>query len=229
MKILIIACRVLINEFRAVSPNGLHIEFLEQGLHKTPNKMGPAIQDKINEVGNDIDYIVLGYGSCGNGTVGIGAQRQPLVIPRAHDCITFWLGSAERHQQEHKKTPGTYYLTKGWIEEAKSPIATFNEYKERYGAETAEWVIREEFKNYTRLALVSTGAYDLAEYREHARENAAFLGVDYEEIEGSLALFEKITKSKWDKNDFAILKPGEEVAQKIFLPCQAGSTKPARS
>lgn len=78
---LVIACSVLKNEFLAVNSDGAHFEFLEQGLHKSPDKMRPAIQEKIDEVNNDIDYVALGYGLCGNGTLGIKAKKQPLVIP----------------------------------------------------------------------------------------------------------------------------------------------------
>jgi len=205
------------NKFLAVNPDGAHFEFLEQGLHKAPAKMKPAIQEKIDEAKQDFDYIVLGYGLCGNGTLGIRAREIPVVIPRAHDCITYWLGSRERHLQEHSKAPASYYLTKGWIEEAKAPLATFDEYKERYGLKTAEWVIREEFKNYTRPALITTGAYDPAQYRQYAQSNAAFLGVNYEEITGSLALFEKMIRNEWEDNGFIILQPGEEITQMMFL------------
>ncbi len=217
MKVLIIACRVLINELQAVSPPGFQLEFLEQGLHKTPDKMRLAIQERVHQVDGGFDFIMLGYGLCGNGTLGIKAENVPVVIPKAHDCITFWLGSVANHMQEHNKAPGTYYLTKGWIEEANSPMVTFAEYKERYGAETAEWVMQEAFKNYTRLALITTGAYDPAEYRDHAKANVAFLGVAYEEIGGSLSIFNKMMRNEWDKDDFFILQPGEEITQNMFL------------
>jgi len=218
MKLLVMACSVLKNEFLATNPDGAHIEFLEQGLHQTPDKMRLVIQEKIDEVNSaGFDYIVLGYGLCGNGTLGIKARDIPIVIPKAHDCITYWLGSLERQQQEHSKAPASYYLTKGWVEEAKAPIATSNEYKQRYGAEKATWLIREMFKNYSRIALIDTGAYDPDQYRPYARENADFLGAKYEEIQGSLALFDKLMKGKWESNSFIIIRPGEEITQNMFF------------
>lgn len=222
MKVLVVACRVLKNELLAVDAPGVRFEFLEQGLHRTPDKMPQAIQEIIHQAGDDIDYIMLGYGACGRGIVGVKAEKQPVVIPRAHDCISFWLGSAEAHRKEHEKAPGTYYLNKGWIDEAKSPLASFEEYTERYGRETAEWVISEEFKNYTRVALIDTGTYDPAVYREHARANAEFLGLAYEEIKGSPALFEKMVKGEWHEDEFIILQPGEEVTQETFLSLITG-------
>jgi len=108
-------------------------------------------------------------------------------------------------------------LTKGWIEEGKHPLALLEEYAQRYGRKTAEWVISEEFRHYTRLALVDTGAYDPAICRNHAQANATFLGVAYEEIKGSLALFENMVKGQWDKDEFIVLQPGEEITQRMFL------------
>ena len=217
LKLLIIACGVLEAELRAVSIPGVRLEFLEQGLHRTPDKMPAVIQEKIHQADDEIDYIVLGYGLCGNGIVGVKAEKQPLVVPRAHDCIGLYLGSLEAHLRETRKAPGTYFLTRGWIEQGKSPLVLFEEYVQRYGRQMAEWAFREEYKNYTRLVLVDTGAYDLAAHRDYARKTAAFLGVAYEEIKGSPAYFEKMVRGQWDGGDFIVLQPGEEVAQRMFL------------
>lgn len=225
-KILVIACSVLKYELEAVEASGVCIEFLEQGLHRTPSKMPAAIQEIIDQAGDDVDYIVLGYGTCGSGIVGVKAGRQPLVIPRAHDCISFWLGSAEAHRKEHEKVPGTYYLTRGYIEEGQSPLGSYEEYKERFGEETARWVINEEFKNYTRVALIDTGAYDLEAYRQHARANAEFLGLSYEEIEGSLDFFRKIIGGQWGEKEFIILPPGAEFTQTTMLEILGYKVKP---
>ena len=217
MRLLVIACSVLKNEFLAANSNGAHIEFLEQGLHQIPDKMSLVIQEKIDAVTNGFDYIVLGYGLCGNGTLGVKARDIPVIIPKAHDCITYWLGSLERQQQEHNKAPASYYLTKGWVEEARAPKATFDEYEQQYGTETATWLIREMFKHYSRLALIDTGAYDPDQYRLYARENADFLGVRYEEIKGSLALFDKLLRGKWENDNFIIVRPGGEITQDMFF------------
>jgi len=74
---------------------------------------------------------------------------------------------------------------------------------------------------------VDTGAYDLSAYRDRARANATFLGVAYEEIKGSLAFFEKMVKGQWDKDEFIILQPGEEITQMMFLSLIADGVSPA--
>ncbi len=204
------------NELLRFQANGISFVFLEQSLHRTPQKMKPIIQAEIDKAEEqDWDYIVLSYGLCSNGILGIRSKGHSIVIPRVHDCIALFLGSLEKYMEEHRKEPGTYYLTKGWIEEGKSPIGIYQEYCERYDKETAEWVIREELKNYTRIVLVEMDA-ESEGLREHARENARFFHLRYEEMKGSLVFFEKMLQGCWNK-DFIILKPGEELTQELFL------------
>lgn len=217
MKYLIIACNIMKDEIIRFQVNGTSFVFLEQSLHRTPQKMKGVIQEEIDKAEQwDGDYIILSYGLCSNGIVGVKSERHSIVIPRVHDCIALFLGSWERYVEEHQREPGTYYLTRGWIEEGKSPLGIYGEYCQRYGKETAEWVIREELKHYTRIALVDTGVHLLEIHREHAIENARFLHLRYEEIKGSLDFFKKMLQGSWG-NDFVILRPGEEVTQELFL------------
>ena len=73
------------DELTALDVPGVRFEFLETGLHRTPDKMPQAIQEKIFQVEELSSYVVLGYGLCGNGIVGIKAGKRPLIIPRTHD------------------------------------------------------------------------------------------------------------------------------------------------
>ena len=217
MKYLVIACNIKKDELLRFQINGISFVFLEQSLHRTPQKMKPIIQDEIDKAAKeDWDYVILSYGLCSNGILGVKANHHPIVIPRVHDCIALFLGSWKKYMEEHKKEPGTYYLTKGWIDEGKSPIGIYREYCQRYDKETAEWVIKEELKNYTRIALVDIGVGLSETHREHAKENARFLHLRYEEIKGSLAFFEKMLRGWWSE-DFIILKPCQEVTQELFL------------
>jgi hypothetical protein len=214
---LVIACSIMKEELTRVQTDGVKIIYLEQSLHRTPKKMKGAIQEEIDKADSwDGGGIILSYGLCSNGILGVRANRHCVVIPKVHDCITLFLGSHERYLEEHQREPGTYYLTRGWIEEKKSPLGIFEEYSQRYGKETAEWVIREELKNYTRIALVQSELGMTETHREHARENARFLNLRYEEIQGSLEFFRRIIRGPWHK-DFVLLSPGEEATQEMFL------------
>ncbi len=89
------------DELLRFESNGIAFVFLEQSLHRTPKKMAPIIQAEVDKAEpQDWDYIVLGYGLCSNGIVEVKAKRQPIVIPRVHDCISLFLGSHERYMEE---------------------------------------------------------------------------------------------------------------------------------
>ncbi len=217
LRIHIIACKVMEPELRQLKTPRVGFTFLEQGLHRTPGKMPVEIQKRVDMAQKySADFVVLGYGLCSNGIVGVKAKKQVLIVPKIHDCISLFLGSPEAYDWQSKKTPGTYYLTRGWIEQGKTPLSIYEEYVKRYEAGTADWLIREELKHYTRIALVDTGVGDVEGYRDYARRTADFLGFHYEEIKGSSAFFQKMVSGHWD-GDFLKIRRGEEIIQKMFF------------
>jgi len=60
---------------------GVDIRYLDQGLHRTPNKMAALVQEQIDEAAHYAKRVVLGYGLCSNGIVGVEARRQGLLVP----------------------------------------------------------------------------------------------------------------------------------------------------
>ena len=116
----VIACEIAVRELchiAATSPSIVDFEFLTQGYHDTPAAGRVEIQKRIDAVPKGkFDAIVLGYGLCSNILTGLTTAHTPLIIPRAHDCITFFLGSKERYQEFFDANPGTYYYTSGWLE-----------------------------------------------------------------------------------------------------------------
>jgi hypothetical protein len=81
---------------------------------------------------------------------------------------------------------------------------------ELYGEEKARRLMGQVLKNYTRLALIDTGQYELERYRDYSRRTAARFGLRYEEIPGSDVLIEKLLHGPWD-GDFVIAHPGETI------------------
>lgn len=214
---LVLACSVMEREIRQFQNGRLEFKFLDYGLHRTPENMAQALQLEINKVSEkDYEEIILGYGLCSNGIVGITSKKHRLIIPRIHDCISLFLGSVESYQKQSKEFPGTYYLTPGWIEKGQTPISKFKSYAQSYGEETAKWVLHEEMKHYTRIVFIDTGVYPPEPYRKIAIENAEFLGVSYEELRGSPDLFKKLLQGPWN-GDFLIIEKNQCVKQEFFL------------
>ena len=216
----VIACRVMEPELeRAREETGDEVEivYLDQALHRTPAKLLGQLQERIDQAAQSASPIVLGYGLCSNGVVGVTARRQGLVIPRCHDCIALFLGSPARYQEVFRQKPGTYYLTPGWIAEKKDPLGILEENMAKFDRETAEWVMEEELKHYTHIALIDTGVGEMAPLRARAIENALVLKKQYEEIPGSLDYFRRLVCGPYGDDRFLCLEPGEAFTQEMFF------------
>lgn len=225
---IIIACRSLKPEINALLANNMPaaeriaVQYLDQNLHRTPDAMPGIIQAAVDDVPDTVSTIVLGYGLCANGIVGVKAPRQGLFIPRIHDCIALFLGSREAYHAAFQKRAGTYYLTPGWIAEEKDPIGFMEkDYTPRLGREEAIWGAKEELKHYSHIVFIHTAAVaDPAPLRERARENARFFDKQYEEIPGTRDYFQKLVFGPYDEADFVHIANGQTVTQKPFLDMQ---------
>ena len=216
-RLLVLACAVMERELRKFQNGKVEFKFFDYGLHRTPENMSKVLQNEIDQIHEEsYDGIVLGYGLCSNGVVGICNHKHRMIVPRIHDCISLFLGSCESYQKQSTKCPGTYYLTPGWIEKGETPLSKYECYSRSYGEETARWVLHEEMKHYTRILLIDTGVYSLEPYRKIARQNAEFLGISYEEVEGSSTLFGGLVTGPWEKG-FLIIERGHVIQQEMFL------------
>jgi hypothetical protein len=204
----IIACATVIEEMLPHLPTGVEPQVLDFGLHVNPQELKRILQETVDAVAPEADTILLGYGLCSQAVVGLRANGCTLVVPRVDDCIAIFLGSGVAYREQFRAVPGTYYLTKGWIEAGDSPFAEYDSLVERYGEEKAQWLMGQMLKNYTRLALINTGQYELERYRAYARNTAERWGLRYEEIPGSGTLVARLLHGPWD-GDFVVARPGE--------------------
>ena len=224
-KLTVISCRVLWRElcyYGAMSPHRLDFKFLEQGLHDTPDQLRQCVQESIDAVDCDADAILLGYGLCSNGLVGIQARNFPLVVPRGHDCITFFLGSRERYQTYFDQHPGTYWYTPGWIDCSHTPMPgkerydrLLQDYREKYGAENADYLMEVEqawIRDYSNAAYVDLGFFDSTHYKRYTQQCAQELNWDYDQLEGDPSLIQRWVNGEWGSDDFLVVQPGEEIA-----------------
>ncbi|MGO8878818.1 MAG: DUF1638 domain-containing protein [Desulfomonilaceae bacterium] len=216
--IVVIGCEVMKAELEMVAQDVVQFHFLDQGLHRTPNKMATLIQHKIDLVGESAKRVIIAYGLCSGGINGIRAGASGLVVPRCHDCIALFFGSHEAYQEAFTSRPGTYYLTSGWVKAKKDPLGIiYDDYAPKHGIETAFWVMEEELKHYTHIALLDTGAGDLESLRIRTRENCQALKKEYWEIKGSLDYFRKLIYGPYCDNEFLTIPPDHEVTEEMFL------------
>ncbi|MGD2143244.1 MAG: DUF1638 domain-containing protein [Anaerolineae bacterium] len=232
-ELIIIACQVLQDILERLVPPDLakQITFTDYGLHRVPAKMTQSLQEVVNGVGRP-GLVVLGYGLCGNGLDGIRAGRHTLLVPRADDCISLLLGSRQAYMREFRSAPGTYYLSKGWLESGSHPLSEYEEYAQTYGPKDALWILDEQYQHYERVALVAHSRDDLEKYRPAAQRVARFCerwDMRYEEILGSERYLRRLIEAAVAlrsgdgelaasvRHDFVVVPAGGKLRQDAFL------------
>lgn len=213
----VIACATVIEEMLPLLPPEVAYEVLDFGLHVDPPRLKRKLQEVIDRSAATAGEIILGYGFCSMAVMGLQANGCTLIVPRVDDCIAIFLGSATAYKQQARSEPGTYYLTKGWIEVGDIPFAEYDRLLKQYGPEKADWLVRQMLKHYTRLALIDTGQHDIERYRAYARRLAERFDLRFEEIPGSNALIRKMLFGLWDE-DFVVVPPGETIRYEHFFP-----------
>jgi hypothetical protein len=196
--------------------------FLDYGLHTFPKQLKKGVQEQIDSIQKP-SIIVLGYGLCGNGLDEIYAGIHTLVIPKADDCVAIFMGSRQRYLDQFHENPGTYYLTKGWFEVGSDPLSEYEKLVEKYGADTAEYLMDTQFQHYKRLVFVAHSQVDLDAYRPRALEVAAYcerFGMEYSEYLGSEVFIHQIAEvlEKQHKfpSEFIVVEPGDTLRQEMF-------------
>jgi hypothetical protein len=218
----IIACQTVGEELKPLLPDAYTLEMLEYGLHNVPESLHLRLQAAIDATGPEFDTILLGYGLCANAILGLHSRGFRLVIPRADDCITLFLGSRQEYLRQLSLAPGTFFLTKGWIECGEDPYTEYCSLREKYGHEKALKITRRYIQHYTRLALIDSGSYNSEAYRKYARMVADYFNLAFEEIPGSNELLERFVHGGWERG-FVSVPPGKVVQYDQFYGPQGTS------
>jgi len=234
LRLKLIACEILYREFCAAvarSANRVDVEFLPKGLHDIGQEgMSRRVKETVGQVDqSQYDAILLGYALCSNGLVGLAAREIPLVVPRAHDCITLFLGDKQRYLEYFHSHPGVYFKTSGWIErgdglaqlkgESIEHISgmnwTYEELAARYGEENAEFLyeqLGDMTRNYTGLTFIEMGVEPDDRFEEQTRREAAQRGWKFEKLAGEMGLIQDLVDGRWGRDRFLVVPPGCRVA-----------------
>jgi len=217
----------------ANSKNIVDIEFVPLNQHVEPEKLQANLQsiiDKVDEEGKDYDAIILGFGLCGNSTDGLKSKKYKMIIPRAHDCCTIFMGSIDAFLERFRHHLSAAWSSHGYIErddevcrrtEAPNDMGTDMPYEmmvEKYGEENAKMIYDslhpiqlDEPHIYIKVdPFEEMGCFDL--FKEKIEEDQELRGYK-KEIDtptGSARLVNMLVDGDWNE-EFYIIEPGNEI------------------
>jgi hypothetical protein len=232
VRLKLISCEIFFREMChaiARSPNYIDLEFLPKGLHDMGSASMldrvQAVLDKVDE--SKYDAVVFGYALCNNGLAGLKARGIPFVLPRAHDCITLFLGSKERYLDYFNSHLGTYFKTSGWIERGEgtgelSQLSiqrqigmdkSYDELVEKYGEENAQYLYETLYglKNYSQFTYIEMGVEPGDLFERKAKAQADEKGWTFEKVKGDMSMIQRLLDGPWDDREFLIVQPGHRV------------------
>jgi hypothetical protein len=199
---------------------------LPQGLHEEPDKLRQEVQKAVKRTedvsGRKYDATILGYGLCSNGIVGLSCDI-PLVVARAHDCITLILGSKERYREYFDSHTGVYWYSTGWIQTDSQPgkdryERTLAEYEEKYGADNAAYLMEMEqnwMKEYNRAVYVDWSLAGGEDEKRFTKQCADYMNWEYDELAGDKSLIQRLVDGQWDSEDFLVVEPGKKIIEDV--------------
>ena len=227
MRLAIIGCMVMnreISHLTAQSGNVGRVWWLRQGLHDTPDVLREELQHKIDEIEREnqmlpahlrMEAVVLAYGLCSNGVIGLHSRSLPVIVPRCDDCISLFLGSAERYRKLFRELPGIYWYNNGWIEQAFTPsrenyARQRAQYAEEYGEENADYLMEctnNWMGQYRHCGFITCPLGDRPDYESYARQAAKDFGWQFTRVEGDMAYLDALVNGPGDDARFLTCPP----------------------
>jgi len=229
----LIGCKIFERELASVTyncRNTLDITLLRQRLHATPELLKAALQEELDLIDEnrhrfsndtsvrDYDAVLIAYGLCANAVVGLKSKKYPLVIPRAHDCVTLIMGDKDAYAHYHRKNPGSFYYWPGSmdlreVDDDDRYARRYQMYLDRYDGdeERAQMIMEIESTmtvNYDGLTYISWGNLLFPEYEAATRRLADEKGWEYRAFEGNNTLLRKLVDGDWDNESFLVVRPG---------------------
>lgn len=230
MKLKLICCEVFMRPAcltAARSPHTIDLEFTRLNSHVLPDVLQKLIQEKIDAAGSDYDAVLLGFGLCGNSTAGLRAGTVPLVIPRAHDCCTIFLGSRDKFLEYFRDNLSAEWSTDGYIERGGEDYlretevgrqlglgSGYAELIDKYGEENAKfiWETLHPGVESRELTFITTPNISHHKYLDAFKSFAMEKGKQLRILEGDLRLIENLINGKWDDEDFLTVPPGKAIS-----------------
>lgn len=229
----LIACEIFYRELCrlvAEAPHCVDCEFLPKGLHDIG---APAMRTRLQERIDAVDparyeAIALAYGLCNHGAAGLRAPSIPLLIPRAHDCMTLFMGSRQRYQTYFEEHPGVYFHTSGWLERGEDAgelrqasimhrlglDRSYEELVEEYGEDNAQYILEQigpPAAHYGQYTYIDMGLDPAGRFEAISRARAAERGWAFDLLRGDDRLLRALVCGPRREEDILFVPPGRKI------------------
>lgn len=218
------ACYCIARSANAVSP-----VFTHKGEHNAPDGLRGLLQGYIDEAEHEsppFDAVLLLFGLCGNATAGLQSRSIPVVIPRAHDCTTLFLGSKHLFRQHFGDNPSQIWASVGYSERGSSIISDAstrqnlgisNDYADlvaTYGEENAKYLLDalQIHRSSNKLMFLDVPETRVPHVIARIEQAAADESLALERLAGSLRLVEALLAGDWPEEDFLVVPPGHTIS-----------------
>ena len=228
-----LCCKIMEREVSLLAAgcrNVVDVTMIRQQLHDKPENLNRFLQAEIDEIeaGTHLysnpaafDAILLGYALCSRTVVGLHSRRIPLVIPRAHDCVTLLMGDRHAFLAYYMQNAGTFYYWPGAAEQMdyydedryrRSYAFYLNRYRgDERKAKKAVDKEKSLFDRYGKIAYIDWASLPFPEYEEELRRCAAGRGWAFEKIPGHDTLLRDLLDGNWSEDRFLVVQPGQTV------------------
>ncbi len=240
------ACEVLRDEvehllLQTPPDRTIEPEWMEMGLHDQPEFLHKELLKRIAACeGKHYAAILLLFGLCSRSTAGLTPPSDSrLIVPKAHDCVTLFLGSVQRFQAEHQAEAGTYWFSRGFLHRPDGRMPEFSglgaagdfvtrpdgtratpeqvrqHFIEEYGEENAEYLmetlVESWKKNYRRAVYLDwpENKHRQADY-QYVCKYAQDNNWIFDTMPVDLRLVKGLLFGPWPESEFLTVLPGEE-------------------
>ncbi len=230
MLLKLIACEVFTREIchcLATAPHVVNIEFTEKGAHDRSGFLRDVIQSKIDsaqKAEKKYDAMLLCLGLCGNAAVNLFSRGFKVVIPRAHDCGTLFLGSKERYEDFLAENPSLSFSSAGYVERDDSYVMeasvnktlgldkSYEQYVQLYGEENAKFIWENldpcrADQQSSKVVFIKVPETEHLGYAEQCRAKAQAEGKQYVQLQGNIRLIKSLVLGDWNQSEFLIMQP----------------------
>ncbi len=202
MRIGIVACNALKDEIEKLVAGDQEIvqrEYLEFGLHTTPQEMRKKIIETVDALEGKVDVVFVGYATCQSLSGLTEAVKVPSVMIEAVDCIEALLTPEAYAKEKRGEGMITWFYPSGWAREGEDGITKlFHLDCMRNEGYEPIYFLKLMFDGFSRCVFIDSGVGDCVACEKISRNFASQLDLKHECREGSLRLIEEAYRKTRD-------------------------------